>query len=119
MFSCTPDVPCIIPINRQWNNESICNIIWEKVARKLAMVEADLERAEERAEQGEKYVTSPDLNIYCSNCLKPVFMCLITKTMLKLPQQPNLIKNPKSIYTFAFPPVEFKIWFCSCYFLAS
>lgn len=66
MFSCTPDVPCIIPINRQWNNESICNIIWEKVARKLAMVEADLERAEERAEQGEKYVTSPDLNIYCS-----------------------------------------------------
>lgn len=27
-----------------------------KVARKLAMVEADLERAEERAEQGEKYV---------------------------------------------------------------
>lgn len=28
----------------------------QKVARKLAMVEADLERAEERAEQGEKYV---------------------------------------------------------------
>lgn len=27
-----------------------------KVARKLAMVEADLERAEERAELGEKYV---------------------------------------------------------------
>lgn len=27
-----------------------------QVARKLAMVEADLERAEERAEQGEKYV---------------------------------------------------------------
>lgn len=75
------------------------------------MVEADLERAEERAEQGEKYVTSPDLNIYCSNCLKPVFMCLITKTMLKLPQQPNLIKNPKSIYTFAFPPLSLKFDF--------
>lgn len=29
---------------------------YPKVARKLAMVEADLERAEERAEQGEKYV---------------------------------------------------------------
>lgn len=27
-----------------------------QVARKLAMVEADLERAEERAELGEKYV---------------------------------------------------------------
>lgn len=34
--------------------------VWEKVARKLAMVEADLERAEERAEQGEKYVASLD-----------------------------------------------------------
>ncbi|KAI9577198.1 hypothetical protein GQX74_005732 [Glossina fuscipes] len=32
----------------------IANI--NEVARKLAMVEADLERAEERAEQGEKYV---------------------------------------------------------------
>ena len=29
-----------------------------KVARKLAMVEADLERAEERAEAGEKFVPS-------------------------------------------------------------
>jgi hypothetical protein len=28
-----------------------------QVARKLAMVEADLERAEERAEAGEKWVT--------------------------------------------------------------
>lgn len=29
---------------------------WLKVARKLAMVEADLERAEERAETGESWV---------------------------------------------------------------
>ena len=30
--------------------------VWFQVARKLAMVEADLERAEERAEAGEKWV---------------------------------------------------------------
>lgn len=34
-----------------WINQS--RILLQKVARKLAMVEADLERAEERAEQGE------------------------------------------------------------------
>jgi len=72
MFSCIPDVPCIISINQQSINESICNIVWEKVARKLAMVEADLERAEERAEQGEMYVISPNLHLYCSNCSQPV-----------------------------------------------
>lgn len=33
-----------------------------QVARKLAMVEADLERAEERAESGESYVF---LVVYC------------------------------------------------------
>lgn len=32
------------------------NLYNNQVARKLAMVEADLERAEERAELGEKYV---------------------------------------------------------------
>lgn len=67
MFFCVPDVPYYINdplyyINESTSNEStrIKKCVWEKVARKLAMVEADLERAEERAEQGEKYVASPD-----------------------------------------------------------
>lgn len=38
-----------------------------KVARKLAMVEADLERAEERAEQGEKYVQHLSQCLYYGN----------------------------------------------------
>ena len=33
-----------------------CNLIIAQVARKLAMVEADLERAEERAETGESKI---------------------------------------------------------------
>ena len=33
-----------------------CNLIIVQVARKLAMVEADLERAEERAETGESKI---------------------------------------------------------------
>lgn len=37
-----------------------------KVARKLAMVEADLERAEERAELGEKYVFLMMIKAMCS-----------------------------------------------------
>ena len=36
-----------------------------QVARKLAMVEADLERAEERAESGESYVVRV---MYCVAC---------------------------------------------------
>jgi len=37
---------------------------WIKVARKLAMVEADLERAEERAETGESWVNIDYLIVF-------------------------------------------------------
>ena len=42
-------IPQIVPKNCDWS--CFCETI--QVARKLAMVEADLERAEERAETGE------------------------------------------------------------------
>lgn len=47
-----------------------------QVARKLAMVEADLERAEERAELGEKYVKEFESErINKCLCLIPSTMC--------------------------------------------
>jgi hypothetical protein len=47
-----------------------CDLLYEtwcrfQVARKLAMVEADLERAEERAESGESYVFLSSFTVCC------------------------------------------------------
>lgn len=47
-----------------------------KVARKLAMVEADLERAEERAELGEKYVFLM-IKAMCSTWLNFLLICFV------------------------------------------
>lgn len=47
-----------------------------KVARKLAMVEADLERAEERAELGEKYVLLM-IRAMCSTWWNFVLICFV------------------------------------------
>lgn len=56
-----------------------------QVARKLAMVEADLERAEERAEAGESYVAIAKLAVHAFYvCLSLPF--LISRNELSLLQ---------------------------------
>lgn len=45
---------CEISVNSAIRNIPFNRKLFDQVARKLAMVEADLERAEERAELGEK-----------------------------------------------------------------
>lgn len=89
------------------------------MARKLAMVEADLERAEERAEQGEKYVVYLEfpsvmwtclivpsvrfpivdsnrllltlIYVFFRSCCLSFFSCLITRTFFADAEQAQTI----------------------------